>query len=427
MFQMNITELRTKKETFMNTMRSILDSATSENRSLTTAEQRDFDGLKTKVADIGATLDRASQLGELRAEIEKPIVAGPVQRAEGGMIYGVQRGSLNPGEARAYRHNEALSEAEYRGPGLGAYIRGLVTGKWQGAEELRALGEGSTPGSYLVPQPLAFHVIDLVRNAAQVLRAGAVTIPMESATLRVARLITDVTSGWKSENQTLTYSDANFNQVTFTANMLAAGSKISVEMVEDAFGLDAILMNSIVKSLGLALDYAALYGNGTAPQPTGIKNQSGVALTTLATNGYTLADYSKYSAGITQLLSGNFNGPFSILHSARTAGELDNLQDTLHQPLRQPDNVAAARKFVTNQIPTNLTVGTATTCSDAFVGQFDQCLIGMRTNLALEISRVAADSTGSAFSNAQVWIRAYLRADVQLAHPAAFNVLSGLL
>jgi hypothetical protein len=45
----------------------------------------------------------------------------------------------------------------------------------------------------------------------------------------------------------------------------------------------------------------------------------------------------------------------------------------------------------------------------------------------MEISRTAADSTGSAFTNAQVWIRAYLRADVQLAHPRAFNVLSGIL
>src|SRR5262249_16639605 len=123
----------------------------------------------------------------------------------------------------------------------------------------------------------------------------------------------------------------------------------------------------------------------------------------------------------------NYTGPFSILYSARTAGELDNLQDTLHQPLRQPDLVAAARKFVTNQIPNNLTKGGANTASDAFIGQFDQCMIGMRTGMVMEISRVAADSTGSAFTNTQVWIRAYLRADVQLAHPNAFNVLNGIL
>ena len=85
------------------------------------------------------------------------------------------------------------------------------------------------------------------------------------------------------------------------------------------------------------------------------------------------------------------------------------------------------RKYTSNQVPNNLTVGSASTCSDAFVGQFDQCLIGMRTNMVMEISRVAADSSGSSFANCEVWLRAYLRADVQLAHPKAFNVLTGIL
>jgi HK97 family phage major capsid protein len=185
--------------------------------------------------------------------------------------------------------------------------------------------------------------------------------------------------------------------------------------------------NSITKSLALALDYAALYGTGTAPQPKGIRNQTGVTVTDLGTNGYTLIDYSKFSAAIAGVMGANFTGPFSILYSARTAGELDALQDTLHQPLRQPDLVAAARKFVTNQIPNNLTKGSASTASDAFVGAFENCLIGMRTGMVMEISRVAADSTGSAFSNAQVWVRSYLRSDIQLAHPAAFVVLNGIL
>ncbi len=119
--------------------------------------------------------------------------------------------------------------------------------------------------------------------------------------------------------------------------------------------------------------------------------------------------------------------PLCIFVRARTAGELDNLQDTLHQPLRQPGNVAAAKKFITNQISNTLTVGSANTCSDAFIAEWQRLMIGMRTGMVLEINRYAADATGSAFSNAQVWIRAYLRADIQLSHPQAFNVLTGLL
>jgi HK97 family phage major capsid protein len=423
---MDLKELRAKKESYMNTMRNILNRATAENRNLTDAEQRDWDGLKAKTDAIHGTLDRAAQLGEMRAELEKPVVAGAAGHQDNnGMTY-VSR-NLNPGEVRAYRPNEAIAEAPYCGPGIGAYVRGIVTGRWDGAMELRALAEGSTPGSYLVPTPLATYVIDLVRNQTRVIRAGAVSVPFESATFKIARLTQDVQSNWKAENSAITFSDANFDVVTFTAQMLVAGSKLSIEVIEDANNLDQIVGNSIGKSLALALDYAALYGSGASNQPTGIKNQSGVTVTVLGTNGYTLTDFSKYSAGIATIMGANFEGPFGILHSARTAGELDNLQDTLHQPLRQPDLVAAARKYVTNQIPNNLTVGSASTTSDAFIGQWDQCMIGMRTGMVMEISRVAADSSGSAFTNTQVWIRAYLRADVQLAHPLGFNVLTGIL
>jgi HK97 family phage major capsid protein len=425
---MDLKELRAKRESHANTMRNILSRAEAEGRGLTADEQRDWDGLKAKLESLNGTLDRAAQLGEMRAQIEKPIVSGPFVVPDGNGMVHVAR-NLVPGEVRTFKPNEAIAANPYSGPGLGAYVRGIVTGRWNGAEDLRALAEGSTPGSYLVPTPLAMYIIDLIRNQAQVLRAGAITVPMDSQTLKIARLTQDVSAGWKAENAAISFSDANFDAVQFTAQMLVAGSKLSIEVVEDAFNIDAIVSQSITKSLALALDYAALYGAGSGSnQPLGIKGQTGVTVTCLGpTEGCTLTDFSKYSAGISTLMGYNFNGPFGILHSARTAGELDELQDTLHQPLRQPDLVAAARKFVTNQIPNNLTVGSANTTSDAFIGQWDQCMFGVRSGMVMEISRVAADATGSAFANTQIWIRAYLRADVQLAHPKAFNVLTGIL
>ena len=60
--------------------------------------------------------------------------------------------------------------------------------------------------------------------------------------------------------------------------------------------------------------------------------------------------------------------------------------------------------------------------SSVFIGDFTQLMIGLRTSFRLEVSRVAGD----AFTNLQVWIRAYLRADIQLAHPEAFCVLTGV-
>jgi HK97 family phage major capsid protein len=409
----------------MGTVRSILDKAQAEGRDLSASEVRDYDGLMAKINGVKGILSRVDQLRDLQAELEQPIVSAPTMEA-GGMVYGRARTSGD--EVRSLRRNEAIADQPYQGAGLGAYVRGIVTGRWNGADELRDLAEGGTPGSYLIPTPLASYALDLIRNRARVIEAGAITVPMDSNTLKIARLTADVQSAWKAENAAYTFNDANFDAVTFTAQVLMAGSKLSIEVVEDAINIDSIVNNSITASLALELDRACLSGTGTPPQPKGIKNQTGVTITDLGSAaGYTLVDFSKYSAAIAVLQGFNFPGPFSILHSARTAGELDGLCDTLHQPLRPSDLVAAAKKLVTNQIPNNQTHGSASTASDAFVGQFDQCMIGLRTNLVMEVSRVAADGTDSAFANGQVWIRAYLRADVQLAHPKAFNVLTGIL
>lgn len=427
----HMNELQKKRDALANTARSILQKAEVEHRSLTAAEQKDFDGITEKISAVNETLKRAGQLGELRADIERPVTAGRIPGKPGEMRY--ERSNVTPGEIRTFQPDEAISEAPYSGPGLGRYVRGLVTGRWDGAEQLRALAEGTpSAGGYLVPTPLSAMVIDLVRNQTQVIRAGALTVPMDSATLKMARLASDVTAGWRAENAAITFSDNTFEGIVFTAHTLAAGAKLPVELVEDASNIDSIVGNSIAQSLALELDHAALYGTGSNDQPKGVKNQTGVTITELDTSttgvdGTNIVGYNEFSRGISALKGFNFPGPFGILASARTSGRIDLMLDTLGQPLRKPPLVEAAQFFLTNQIPNNLTVGSKTTASDAFIGQWDQCMIGMRTGLTMEVSRVAADSTGSAFANAQVWIRAYLRADVQLQRPKAFNILSGIL
>ncbi len=68
-----------------------------------------------------------------------------------------------------------------------------------------------------------------------------------------------------------------------------------------------------------------------------------------------------------------------------------------------------------------MTTGTSTDTSYIFTGQWDQLMVGMRTdfNLRLLSERYLADNLQYAFL-------AYLRADVQLAQPAAFVVDTGV-
>jgi len=289
-----------------------------------------------------------------------------------------------------------------------------------------AVGTGGA-GGFAVPAPLSARVIDKARLVARVMQAGALTIPMDSSTMKIARVAGDPTAAWKLENAAATASDMVLEQVELTARTLMGYVKSSVELIEDAQpGIDDVIENALAGALARELDRAALRGSGTPPEPRGIRNTTGVAIQSMGTNGLALANYDPFSTAVQTVRAANFE-PNAIIYSPRTAGNLDRLKDTTNQPLQPPPSVDGLLKLPTAQVPDNLTQGSSSLASDAYVGQWDQLLIGMRQRLVIEASREASDATDSAFRQLQVHIRAYLRADVAVAQPSAFVVVTGIL
>jgi hypothetical protein len=75
---------------------------------------------------------------------------------------------------------------------------------------------------------------------------------------------------------------------------------------------------------------------------------------------------------------------------------------------------------MTNQIPTNLTTGTSTDTSEIYVGEWPMLYLGLRTGpLLIRLAERYAD-------NGQFGLIIGFRGDVQLAQPAAFNVVAGV-
>lgn len=320
---------------------------------------------------------------------------------------------------------------------FGKYLRGIVTGDWRGATaEQKAMSEGVLAGGgYLVPSPLSASVIDRARNVAQVVRAGAVTIPMLAQTLAIARVTGDPTAAWHAEAAAIAGSDLTFDRVTFTAQTLAAAALLSVELAEDAANADSVIADTLGLVLGLELDRAAMRGSGTPPEPKGIRFQTGVGVdtTTFGANGSAISGTTPTGAVAWDWLSkaiyavrGLNEYPNAVLYSERTGGELDLLRASTGEPLAAPASVAAIRQLSTNAIINTVTQGTSTDCSSAYVGDFSKLMIGMRTELQIEVSRAATVGAVSAWNTLQVGIRAYLRADIQLARPAAFRVVEGI-
>jgi HK97 family phage major capsid protein len=155
---------------------------------------------------------------------------------------------------------------------FGKWLRGTATGNWDGAAEERALAEGTaTSGGALVPLFLAANIIDLARNKTRVIEAGAITVPMASQTLRMARLTGEGAPSWRSENAQMSEQDLTFDSVTFTAQSFDRLITISRELFEDSDpAASGVIAHSFARQVAIGLDYAALRGTGTAPEPLGV-------------------------------------------------------------------------------------------------------------------------------------------------------------
>jgi HK97 family phage major capsid protein len=316
----------------------------------------------------------------------------------------------------------AFDQAE-AGLSLQRYLRGMATGHWDGAEHERALAEATLgAGGALVPAPLSARVIDLARNATRVFQAGAITVPMTAQTLALARLTGEGTPAWKTEGASITAADLTFDRVTFTARTLVRRVDLSVELFEDADpSSEDVIARSFAGQMAVELDRVALLGSGTAPEPRGVLNQSGVTLTAHGANGTTITNTTAYDwhlDAVGAVRANNFE-PNAHIQAPRTSTSLGKLKDSTQQYLAPPASILPM--LVTKSVPINVTVGTSTDTSYVFTAQWDQLMVGLRTDFTLRFlgERFLADTLSYSFV-------AYLRADVQLAQPGAFVVDTGV-
>lgn len=400
--------------------KDILDTVDVEGRKdLRASERRAYDEHEDEIRRL-VTLQQQIEASPEAQKIDRSRLAG----------YGIE------GAASEYRQGVPLSrtqtaEGYVRSRGLiredeeqldfGRYLRGMATGTWDNAEgERRAMAEGATgSGGYLVPTLLSSQIIDMVRNQTRVIDAGATIVPMENRTLDVPKWTGDPTAAWRTENSLITPSDATLGKLTLTAQSLAANVEVSWELLEDAPAVQTKLMEAFAAAFALKLDLAALYGSGTAPEPRGVKNATGISTASLGTNGASLTSYDFLVDSVGRLQDQN-EQPTGIIYAGRTARSLAKLKDSTGQSLTVPGYIADLPRYSTGQIPTTLTTGTNSDTSDVFTADWRQLLIGVRTQLQIiPLTERYADYAQRGFI-------AWWRGDIAVARPKAFDVVTGV-
>jgi HK97 family phage major capsid protein len=392
-------------------------------RALNSDERAELDRIQ---ADVAALQERADELNQQRSGYDPAAFSSGAPASEGLARQAVlRRGDSMTDWLRARGRSNGWSDQDVQDFSLGRAIRGMVTGQWAGARlEQRALAEGSdAAGGFLTPEILSGPVIDRLRNATRVMEAGATVVPVLSDQHAIPRLATGVTPGWRAENAAVAESDATFERVTFRPKTLAVLVRLSYELFEDlAPESSAMIDNEIIQALALELDRVSLTGTGTSNQPRGIRNQSGVTIdAAYGVNGSTPNTWLPLVRAVAGLRGRNSDAT-AMLMAPRTAGSFASLADSTGQTMPPPAYLENIPQLETSQIPTNLTQGTSTDCSDIYLGRWADLLIGLRGGIGVRLQRLNERYA----DQMQVGLLAWVRADVQLSHPESFTVLPGI-
>jgi HK97 family phage major capsid protein len=408
-----LDQLRDQRTAARTAADHVLTRAAEQSRDLTPDELAAYQAhvaAEREAADA-MEAERDRQLAEVRAAVARR--SGPatprepvLSREQSVYEWCQTRGMFDPAE-------QDLS--------FDRYLRGMATGQWDDAPHERALAEATIgAGGALVPSPLSARVIDLARNRTVVLRAGAQTVPMTSSTLALARLTSEGTPAWKSENAAITAADMVFDRVTFTARTLVRLITLSVELFEDADpSSEGVISNAFAGQMAVELDRVALLGTGTAPEPRGVLNQSGVTLTTHGANGTAITNFDWWLDAIGAVRAAGFE-PNAHIQAPRSSTSLSKLKESTTNAYLAPP-AGLLPMYTTKSVPITVTTGTSTDTSYVFTADWSNLLVGIRTSFNLRFlgERFLADNLQYAFL-------AYLRADVQLAQPSAFVVDSGV-
>jgi HK97 family phage major capsid protein len=416
-----IGHLEAERRDCLTKARKILDLASTEKRELTANESHESDTL----------LDNADSLAAKIKKYQRTL-DGETPRGTGGSISNPEpeSRSFQPGEYRALAANESFREhlvgtgeiEERRGRplSLGKTIRGLVTGKWDGAaDERRALsGSNDTAGGYMLSPELSATWIDRARAASVMVRAGVRVVPMKTASLSMVRVTGDPTPSWRIEGDDVATSEPVFGGVNFNARSLAVMVPISKELLADAANAAEIVESVLFSAMALEFDRAVLDGDGVR-KPKGIRNTTGVGTLSVAGAASTL----KFAEAIGSVLQQNETPTGIVLHPRTFSAAVDRAVDSTNQPLRLPPSLEKMPFFQTTSVPITLGGGSETA---PIVGDFSQVIVGLRQNIEIAISTQGTTSTGRGYPKNEAIIAAILRADSMLIREKAFCVMTGV-
>lgn len=255
--------------------------------------------------------------------------------------------------------------------------------------------------------------IDVLREHSIVMGLGATRIPDLVGNVDIPALRGDVTAFWQAmENNAITASNAVIGQILMSPKTIGAYTEVTRRLLRQATPqAEAMVINSMVSTLGRGIDTAAINGSGNSGEPLGLLGTAGVsAAPGTSIDWASILDFEADVSDAELDLAGGSVGWITtnairklLKGRVKVAGYPEYLWQS-------PDNrMNGYQAFATKACP----AGTL------MFGDWSEVIIG-------EWGVVEIETAPAVFAAGIVGIRAMSDIDIGIKHPGAFSVATSV-
>ena len=161
-----------------------------------------------------------------------------------------------------------------------------------------SVGTFSSGGALVSTDRLDGSFIDLVRQRSAFISSGVTVLNGLQNNVEIGRQTGKSTYYFVGEDVDVTASDLTFGLVNMSPKTIGARVPVSRRLIiQSSPDIEMLVRNDIINEITLGVDYTIGYGTGTASQPRGLKNTSGIGSVTMG--GGTSVTFSTQQGGST--------------------------------------------------------------------------------------------------------------------------------
>jgi HK97 family phage major capsid protein len=272
--------------------------------------------------------------------------------------------------------------------------------------------------------------IDYLYNRMLVKQFGSQTISGLQANIAFPKQTGKSTGSWVAENPGVDVAETapTLGQITMSPKTHQSTSSYSRQLLaQGVVDVDMMIRNDLAKDSALAIDAAALTGDGTNSSPTGIMHTTGVQAYTLVNDTGNAAtpvwDDIVFMEETVEDVNADELGVFGWATTPGIKARLKltpRLGNTIGLPVWTDGNtIDGIQAGATNQLPKNLTKGAGTNLSPLIYGCFGQMIVGLWGNgYELVVDPYRLKKQG------MIELTTFVMADVGIRQAPAFVVAS---